>query len=169
MGTPAEARWLTSEETRSWLALTAVMIKLPYALDTQLQRDSGLNHFEYQVLAGLSERPGRSMRMSDLAVLANGSLSRLSHVVGRLEKRGWVRRAPDPDDGRFTLALLTDAGWDKVVETAPGHVAAVRKYVFDALTPEQIRQLAEIGAQVIQAIDPGDHCLEFQRGTDAHN
>ncbi|MCP2329133.1 DNA-binding MarR family transcriptional regulator [Hamadaea flava] len=161
MGTPAEARWLSSEETCSWLALNAVMIKLPFALDAQLQRDAGLNHFEYQVLAGLSQSPGRSMRMSDLAVLANGSLSRLSHVVGRLEKRGWVRREPDPDDGRFTLALLTDHGWDKVVATAPGHVAAVRKYVFDALTPEQARQLAEIGAKVIQAIDPNDHCLEF--------
>ncbi|MEV6971645.1 MarR family transcriptional regulator [Hamadaea sp. NPDC051192] len=160
MGTPAEARWLSSEETRSWLALNAVMIKLPFALDAQLQRDAGLNHFEYQVLAGLSQSPGRSMRMSDLAVLANGSLSRLSHVVGRLEKRGWVRREPDPDDGRFTLALLTETGWDKVVATAPGHVAAVRKYVFDALTPEQVRQLAEIGAQVIHAIDPGDNCLD---------
>jgi len=163
METPAEPRWLTSEEMRSWFALGAVMIKLPFALDAQLQQDAGLSHFEYQVLAGLSDRPGRSMRMSDLAVLANGSLSRLSHVVGRLEKRGWVRREPDPDDGRFTLALLTDKGWDKVVATAPGHVAAVRKYVFDALTPEQAQQLADIGARVIKAIDPDDHCLDFQR------
>ena len=103
-----DPRWLTSQERASWLSLAAMMIKLPCALDAQLQRDAGLSHFEYQVLAGLSEAPDRSLRMSDLAVLANGSLSRLSHVVNRLERRGWVRRAADPADGRFTLATLTE-------------------------------------------------------------
>ncbi|GLH96648.1 MarR family winged helix-turn-helix transcriptional regulator [Phytohabitans aurantiacus] len=159
MDAPAEPRWLASDERRSWLALTAVIIKLPFALDAQLQRDAGLSHFEYQVMAVLSERPGRSLRMSHLAGFANGSLSRLSHVVNRLEKRGWVHRTPDPEDGRFTLAVLTDSGWDKVVAAAPGHVAAVRKYVYDALTPEQAEQLAEIGHRIVTAIDPDDHCL----------
>jgi len=154
-----EARWLTSEERASWLALAAMMIKLPCALDAQLQRDAGVSHFEYQVLAALSEAPERSLRMSDLAVLANGSLSRLSHVVNRLEKRGWVRRSPDPADGRFTLAILTDAGWDKVVETAPGHVEAVRSFVFDALSEEQAKQLNRIGYKIIKAIDPEDSCI----------
>jgi DNA-binding MarR family transcriptional regulator len=155
-----EPRWLTSEERRSWLALASLMIKLPFALDAQLQRDSGISHFEYMVMAGLSEAPDRTMRMSELAVFANGSLSRLSHVVDRLERRGWVRRKPDPGDGRYTLALLTEAGWDKVVEAAPGHVEAVRAYVFDALSPEQAGQLRDIGRRVIQAIDPDDHCLD---------
>lgn len=154
-----DPRWLTSQERGCWRALAAMMIKLPYALDAQLQRDAGLSHFEYQVLAGLSEAPDRSLRMSDLAVLANGSLSRLSHVVNRLEGRGWVRRAPDPADGRFTLATLTEAGWDKVVETAPGHVEAVRGFVFDALTKEEAKQLNEIGYKIIKAIDPEDNCL----------
>jgi DNA-binding MarR family transcriptional regulator len=152
-------RWLTAQERASWLSLAAMLIKLPCALDAQLQRDAGLSHFEYQVLAGLSEAPGRSLRMSDLAVLANGSLSRLSHVVNRLEKRGWVRRSPDPADGRFTLAILTDQGWEKVVETAPGHVEAVRSFVFDALTEEQAKQLNQIGYKIIKAIDPADDCL----------
>jgi DNA-binding MarR family transcriptional regulator len=154
-----EPRWLTADEMQSWLAIGALMIKLPFALDAQLQRDAGISHFEYQVLAGLSEAPDRTLRMSDLAVVANGSLSRLSHVVHRLETRGWVRRTPDPVDGRFTLAVLTDAGWDKVVATAPGHVAAVRKYVFDALTPEQAAHLPGIGYRIVTAIDPHDHCL----------
>jgi len=136
-----------------------MLIKLPCALDAQLQRDAGLSHFEYQVLAGLSEAPERSLRMSDLAVLANGSLSRLSHVVNRLAKRGWVRRSADPADGRFTLAVLTDEGWDKVVETAPGHVEAVRGFVFDALSEEQAKQLNQIGYKIIKAIDPDDGCL----------
>jgi len=154
-----EPRWLTAEERASWLALAAMLIKLPCALDAQLQRDAGLRHFEYQVLAGLSEAPERSLRMSDLAVLASGSLSRLSHVVNRLEKRGWVRRTPDPADGRFTLAILTDEGWDKVVQTAPGHVEAVRSYVFDALSEEQAKQLNHIGYKIVKAIDPEDGCL----------
>ena len=99
------------------------------------------------------------MRMGQLAVLANGSLSRLSHVVNRLEKRGWVRRTPDPADGRYTLAILTESGWDKVVDTAPGHVEAVRTYVFDAMTAYQARQLSDIGRRILKAIDPEDRCL----------
>lgn len=136
-----------------------MLIKLPCALDAQLQRDAGLSHFEYQVMARLSEAPERSLRMSELAVLANGSLSRLSHVVNRLQGRGWVRRGPDPADGRFTLAVLTVEGWEKVVETAPGHVEAVRSFVFDALSEEQAKQLNEIGYRIIKAIDPSDDCL----------
>jgi DNA-binding MarR family transcriptional regulator len=157
--TRREAHWLTSDELRGWFALYAVIIKLPFALDSQLQRDAGISHFEYQVMAGLSEAPGRTMRMGELAVFANGSLSRLSHVVNRLENRGWVRRAPDPADGRVTLATLTDAGWDKVVAAAPGHAEAVRRYIFDALTAEQARHLPDIGYRIIKAIDPDDGCL----------
>ncbi|MDX3104185.1 MarR family winged helix-turn-helix transcriptional regulator [Nonomuraea angiospora] len=162
---PQEPRWLTAEEMESWLALVSVLIKLPAALDAQLLRDAGISHFEYQVLAGLSMTPERTMRMSDLAVISEGSLSRLSHVVNRLEKRGWVRRAPDPEDGRYTLAILTGEGWDKVVETAPGHVEAVRGFVFDALTKAQIRQLREIGRRITHAIDPGDGCLDRHPAT----
>jgi len=154
-----EPQWLSADERASWLALTAVLIKLPYALDVQLRRDAGISGFEYQVLAGLSEAPDRSLRMSQLAVLANGSLSRLSHVVNRLEKRGWVRRTPDPQDARFTLATLTSEGWEKVVATAPGHVEAVRRYIFDALTEEQAKQLKDIGYRIIEAIDPEDECV----------
>jgi DNA-binding MarR family transcriptional regulator len=120
---------------------------------------TALSHFEYMVLAGLSEVPGRTLRMSVLAMLAEGSLPRLSQVVSRLEKRGWVRRAPDPSDGRYTLAILTDEGWAKVVATAPGHVAEVRRLVFDPLTKAQSRQLRDIGRRIMRAIDPGDPCL----------
>jgi DNA-binding MarR family transcriptional regulator len=156
----AEPRWLNDEERQAWLALAGVLIRLPAALDAQLQRDAGISHFEYQALAVLSESPDRTMRMSDLAVLANGSLSRVSHVVNRLEKRGWVTRTPDPDDGRYTLATLTATGWTKVVDTAPGHVEAVRGLVFDALTSTQTHQLRDIGHQVLKAIDPNFDCLE---------
>lgn len=160
MDSPREPRWLDADEKQSWLALVSVLIRLPAALDAQLQRDAGISHFEYAVMAGLSEAPDRSMRMSELAMLAEGSLPRLSQVVGRLEKRGWVRRAPDTADGRYTRAILTDAGWAKVAATAPGHVEEVRRLVFDPLTKAQARQLREIGRRIVRVIDSDAPCLQ---------
>jgi DNA-binding MarR family transcriptional regulator len=92
--------------------------------------------------------------MSDLAVLTNGSLSRLSQVISRLEKRGWVRRAPDPTDGRCTLAILTGEGWEKFISALPGHSEAARRFVFDPLTKAQARQLGDICGRIIRAVDP---------------
>jgi DNA-binding MarR family transcriptional regulator len=147
-------RWLDADEQATWMALTGVLVRLPAALEAQLQRDAGISHFEYQVLAGLSMTPGRTLQMSELADFAVASLSRLSHTVKRLEKQGWVRRTPDPADGRCTLAILTDAGWDKVEATAPGHVAEVRRLVFDPLTKTQQRQLREAGSRIHHTISP---------------
>jgi DNA-binding MarR family transcriptional regulator len=147
-----EPGWLDQEEAHAWVALAGMLVELPAALGAQLQRDAGISHFEYRVLAMLSMEPGRTLRMSRLAALASGSLTRLSRVVDRLDARGWVCRQPDPTDGRSTLAVLTDAGWEKVVETAPGHVAEVRRLVFDQLTRGQVRQLHDIGSRVLRAI-----------------
>jgi DNA-binding MarR family transcriptional regulator len=160
MDTTPEPRWLTAEERQAWLALTAVLFRLPAALDAHLQRDAGISNFEYGVLAWLSEAPDRTMRMSELAALAEGSLPRLSQVVARMEKRGWVRRTPDPADGRYTLAIMTDGGWSIITEIAPGHVETVRHLVFDQLTKAQTRQLGDICRRIMRAIDPDDHCLE---------
>jgi DNA-binding MarR family transcriptional regulator len=157
MDPPQEPRWLDAEETQAWRALARTLVRLPAALDAQLRRDAGISHFEYQVLALLSEAPGRTLRMSALAVLAEGSLPRLSQVVARLEQRNWVRRTPDPADGRYTLAILTDQGQAKVTQAAPGHVQEVRRLVFDPLTKTQSRQLHEIGRRITRAIDAGDH------------
>ncbi|MFD9205865.1 MarR family winged helix-turn-helix transcriptional regulator [Streptomyces sioyaensis] len=158
--TAHETRWLNAEERQTWLSLTAMVINLSNALDAQLQRDAGISHFEYQVLATLSEATERTMRMSDLAIVTNGSLSRLSHVVKRLEKQGWVRRTPDPDNGRYILAILTETGWEKIAATAPGHVEEVRRLVFDPLTQAQQRTLRAIGHRVNQASDPTNTRLE---------
>lgn len=157
-----EPRWLDSEERAAWLSLVSLLIKLPAALDAQLQRDSGFSHFEYNVLAGLSEAPDRALRMSVLAAHADGSLPRLSQVIARLERRGLVRRTPDPDDGRYTLAVLTDAGWDAVVAAAPGHVEAVRNLVLDPLTKSKTRQLRDICLRILSAVDPGGHCFDHK-------
>jgi len=149
-----ETRWLDDNERAAWLTLAGVMMKLPAALDAQLRRDAGLSHFEYLVLAMLSDAPGRTLLMSDLAALANGSLSRLSHVVSKLEQRGWVRRAPCESDGRLTYARLTDDGWAKVVAAAPGHVETIRALVIDPLERSQLGQLQDIGARMLKQLDP---------------
>jgi DNA-binding MarR family transcriptional regulator len=159
METPQKPCWLSDDEMETWHALAGVLIRLPGALDAQLQRDAGISHVEYQVMAMLSQTAERTLRMSELAGYTGSSLSRLSHLVKRLERNDWIRRTPDPDDGRYTLAILTEAGWDKVVATAPGHAEAVRRFVFDPVTKAQQRQLRDIGRRIWQAVEPDDHCL----------
>lgn len=152
--TPREPRWLDDDERAAWLRLIAVVELLPGALDAQLRRDSQLTHFDYYVLAMLSEAPERTLRMTALAALTNATLPRLSHVVRRLEDRGLVERFPCPQDGRATNARLTPAGWDAVVAAAPGHVETVRRHVLDPLTPAQLTQLRQICDALLPALDP---------------
>lgn len=153
-GDEAPPRWLSRDELAAWVRLTAVLELLPGALDSQLRRDVELTHFEYYVLAMLSEAPERTLRMTALASQTNATLPRLSHVVRRLEARGLVERFPCPEDGRATNARLTSTGWQKVKESAPGHVATVRRHVIDALTPEQVGQLTTIADAILTRLDP---------------
>ena len=146
-------RWLTPSELESWLSVVRLLTWLPWSIDQQLQRDSQLGMVEYQVLAMLSNSPARTMRMSSLAEVTNASLSRLSHVVKRLETRGLVRREPDPTDGRFTNAILTENGFEALAEAAPGHVAHVRSLVIDVLSPEQLRRLGRDADRIMARID----------------
>jgi len=151
-----EPRWLDETQLDAWKRLVAVVELLPGILDSQLQRDAELSHYEYYVLAMLSEAPERTLRMTHLASATNATLPRLSHVVARLEKRGLVERFPCAEDRRATNAHLTDAGWEKVVATAPGHVATVRDHVIDALTDTQVAQLDEIAGAILERVDPED-------------
>ncbi|MBW3659860.1 MAG: MarR family transcriptional regulator [Actinobacteria bacterium] len=146
-------RWLDDEEQAAWRRLAAVLLKLPAELEAQLQRDADMGQFEYWVLVVLSEAPDRALRLSQLAAQSNASLSRLSHVVTRLEKRGWVTRQPCPDDARATLAVLTDVGFERLVAAAPGHVEAVRHCVFDGLEPTDVRDLGRLCDAILDRID----------------
>ncbi|MGY6653517.1 MarR family winged helix-turn-helix transcriptional regulator [Amycolatopsis sp. TRM77291] len=145
---PDEALWLNPAEKEAWTGLVSLVLLLPGRLESPLQHDAGLTLFEYLTLSHISEAPERRLRMSELAYLANGSLSRLSNVVKRFEQRGWVERMPDPADGRYTLAVLTDDGYDVVVAAAPTHVRSVRELVLDPLTAEDQRALARIAAKL---------------------
>jgi len=145
----AKPRWLTSDELETWKALHLVMTALPTALGGQLQCDSNLSLIEYYVLASLSDQPDHALRLSRLAILANSELSRLSHMVGRLERRGLVHREVDPTDGRATRAVLTKAGYQELVDAAPAHVAQVRHLVFDALSTTEQRALHNAMTKII--------------------
>jgi len=146
--------WLDRRQLRAWIRLRAVLELLPDALDAQLRRDADVTEFEYFVLAMLSEAPGRTLRMTEVARQTIATLPRLSHVMTRLENRGLVERFPCPEDRRATNARLTDDGWAKVQQAAPGHVATVRQHVVDALTDQQLDQLAAIGDAILARLDP---------------
>jgi DNA-binding MarR family transcriptional regulator len=152
-GHEPEVKGLTAEELHSWLSVVRLITWLPWSIDQQLQRDSKLGMVDYQVMAILSESPERTMRLSSLAEVTNASLSRLSRVVTRLEKRGLVRREPDATDGRFTNAILTDEGLQTLAEAAPGHLAHVRSLVIDVLSPEQLRRLGRDADRITARID----------------
>jgi len=137
----APTPWLDEDEQEAWQALLTVVIALPSALDRQLQRDAGISNFEYSVLTRLSMAAGSSMRLSDLAQECDSTQPRLSKVMDRFELRSWVTRVPDPDNGRYTRAVLTAEGRQKVVDSAPGHVKQVRRLVLDPLTTTQRRHL----------------------------
>ncbi len=146
------SRWLSPDEEAAWRALASVCLTLPWALECQLQRDAGLSFIEYHVLARLSEEPEHTLRMSVLADLTHSSLSRLSHLMKRLETRGLVRREPDPTDGRFTNAILTKTGHKKLVASAPAHVQTVRSLVIDAFSPDELRQVHDSSRRLLLRI-----------------
>src|SRR5260370_32149029 len=137
--TAAESpRWLDDEQEAAWRYFNGAMHKLRWALECQLQHDAGLSFVEYHALAALSEIPGHTKRMSELAEVTNASLSRLSHLIKRLERRNLVRREPDPTDGRYTNAILTHARLRLLTASPPPHLPKGRAPVIDALSPAEL-------------------------------
>lgn len=149
-----EPRWLNPAERATWIRLVAILELLPSALDAQLEADSDLDLFEYQVLVMLESEDQHRVQMSTLAVMTNAKIARLSRVITRLEKRGLVRREPSETDRRATYARLTSAGMSVLEEAAPGHVRFVRERVVDALTPAEFEQLGAISQKLLASLDP---------------
>jgi DNA-binding MarR family transcriptional regulator len=153
-----EPRWLNADERRAWLALVSINTLLPAALDTKLHAAGKLSLFDYTVLAMLSEAEERFLPMSELAARTSASLSRLSHVVTKLQKRGWVERRPHPHDARVTIAHLTPEGMATIVALAPDHVETVRELFLDALSEQDVLDLARIGEKIVARLDD-DHWI----------
>jgi DNA-binding MarR family transcriptional regulator len=151
--TATAPRWLTAAQLEAWQAITLLLTLLSTSLEAQLQRDAQLSYVEYYVLAGLSDQPNHTMRISELAGITNAEISRLSHLITRLQKRGYVRREPDPNDGRYTNAVLTDAGYDHLVAAAPGHVATVLELVIDALDDTALSALQDSAERITARIN----------------
>ena len=150
---PNDVRWLSTEEERAWRSIASLVHQLRWALECQLERDADLSFIEYHALARLSEQDDRQLRMSELAAVTNASLSRLSHLVKRLEAWGYVRRKPDRSDGRYTVAVLTAAGHRKLVASAPGHVACVRELVIDEFTARELDQIHSFCDRIVTRVN----------------
>jgi len=157
---------LNNHEWSAWLQLMATFTLLPAAIDSQLQREAGMTHFEFGVMAALSRQPGRRLQLKDLAVIANGSLSRLSHVISRLERQGWVRRVSG-SKGRATNAELTDKGYRKLMHAGPIHFQEVRRLVFDVLTPDEVKDLRRVTSRLNAGLIPETNLGPLARRTRA--
>jgi DNA-binding MarR family transcriptional regulator len=153
VGDVAKKKWLDDDEQHAWLGLLTTQARLDAALDRQLQRDFGLSHTQYGIMARLSVAPGRTMHMSTLAAWTASSQSRLSHAVARLEEQGWVERTRCSENKRAVHATLTETGWELIKKAAPSHVHEVRRLLFDNLTPQQVRALGEITDTVLATLE----------------
>ena len=148
-----ETQWLTADEQTVWRSFLSAVRLLTDQLDRELQRDSHMPHTYYEILVVLSETPGRTMRMSELADLTLSSRSRLSHAVARLEQTGYVSRDSCDTDRRGSFATLTQRGFKALQNASHGHVTGVRTHLFESLTPDQVRQLGEISTAVRDGLE----------------
>lgn len=160
--------WLSTAELSAWVHLTGVLMTLPPAIDGQLKRDSSINFFEYSIMVALSNEPGRPVPLCSLGQLAHGSPSRLSHALGRLEKQGWITRRGVAGDPRSVEAMLTESGFAKLVESAPGHVREVRQRVIDVLSPEDLATFGTICRRLLATLSPESIDLIDRHLIDGH-
>ena len=141
--TSTEVQWLTAEQQTQWRSFRGGAARLFAALEHELEQQTGLSTHEYEVLVRLSEAPGRTLRMAQLADNIAHSRSRLTHTIRRMEESGLVARVPCEEDARGVNATMTDKGWETLVAAAPGHVQSVRDHLVDVLTPEQFAALGD--------------------------
>lgn len=155
MATQTEPRWLSKTELDAWTHLAQTLMLLPTALDRQLREEAGIPHAYYQILSTLSDQPDRAIRMTELARRTGATTTRLSHAVSTLEQRGWVERHACPTDKRGQIARLTEAGYAALEAAAPGHVAEVRRLVFDHLTDDDVIHLRAVIGKILPVLTRG--------------
>ena len=150
---PAEPRWLETPEHSAWRAYLDMTAKLSARLNRDMQQQAGISSADYAVLVQLSEHVDARMRVLELARSLGWEKSRLSHQLTRMQQRGLIERSNCNEDRRGAFILLTEKGRATVVAAAPRHVAAVRRYVFDELTAEQVAALDRISRTVADVLD----------------
>lgn len=143
---------LTAYEAETWARMWSCHMQLPCVLDATLKRDADVTYFEFQAMLKISENPNASRRMSDLSEATSMSLSHLSRVVTRLEKKGFVARIPDPNDGRATFAALTPAGQRAVQAGHPGYLAELRRIFFDNLSDDELEVFSTALSRINSAL-----------------
>jgi DNA-binding MarR family transcriptional regulator len=144
--------WLSPDEQRAWRVLLKMTAQLDAEVNRQLQESSGLSKADYDVLVPLSETPQGKLRPFELAQTLSWEQSRLSHHLARMQRRGLVEREECASDRRGAFVVLTDTGRAAIERAAPAHVDTVRKLVFEGLTGEQVRTLAEIADHVLDRL-----------------
>ena len=133
--------WLSAEEEHLWRAWMQLNAQLSARLQRQMQGDAGLSASDYEVLVHLTDSPEGRVRVTELARLLYWERSRVSHHVTRMERRGLVERTECAEDGRGAFIAVTPAGRAAIEQAAPGHVRAVRRLMFDALSKEEVDRL----------------------------
>lgn len=149
----AEVRWLSEAEDRAWRGYRRMRTLLDLQIGRDLAADSGLSDSDYDVLSTLTEGPGPVWRARELAARLLWSTSRLAHHVGRMERRGLVRRSACDDDGRGATVTLTEEGRRALQDAAPLHVDSVRRHLIDLLTPAETEALTALSAKVLAHLD----------------
>jgi len=147
---------MSPAEGEAWLGLIRICQLLPNELDSQLQRDASLTHFEFQVLTFLRWSQDSTAPMSEIADATTATLSRLSHVCSRLQLRGLVEKGVDPGDRRVTRVTLASAGRRVLIHAIPGHIETARHLVIDALSDDDLAHLTRITALLGERLDPDD-------------
>jgi DNA-binding MarR family transcriptional regulator len=155
-------KWLDDHQQRAWRGLVMGMTLLMDRLDDDLQRMFGVSLTEYEILVRLSERPGRQLRMAQLADALAHSRSRVTHTVSRLEKAGLVTRNKSPEDGRGVVCNLTDRGWELLVRMAPHHVNGVRSNLVDLVSGDDFDAMGRVMNAVADHLVAGHPEMEIR-------
>ena len=150
------SRWLTEDEQRAWRGLLRMTAQLNVRMNRQLQDDYGVSLADYDVLVTLSEAPTGRRRVFEIVGALAWEQSRVSHQLGRMQRRGLVAREECPTDARGAFVVLTEAGRAAIERAAPAHVEMVRQLVFDGLSRDQLAALTAVSSRVLDRLQGAD-------------
>ncbi|MGQ0802894.1 MAG: MarR family winged helix-turn-helix transcriptional regulator [Actinomycetota bacterium] len=152
----SDVRWLNEREERAWRAFQFLQMRLTGLLARDVAATSDLSYSDYVVLVALTDQAGGRMRLFELAADLGWEKSRVSHQVGRMAKRGLVRKEKCDQDRRGAYVVVTRRGRRAIEAAAPRHVETVRRLFIDRLTPRQLDALGNAAETVLAALAEED-------------